>query len=234
MPDGVTLSNCFAIGAVGYTGDPVCSAEMTTAPASSAAVLNKSISPGQLPAPIPGVPQQTAQARLTIANTGNVSANRLVVTDADAAFFDAVNLGRVASVTFPLGADRVQVDALTSTGWTTGTPRASGSSYPLPTGVAAADVVGLRVTFTHSSGDYALRPCEGTPTPASCTGAVVLDVHPRSTLRSDPDTVTPAELENTATAGFETRLQAPGTLAPVDPVEATLDLVEGDPQLQVD
>jgi uncharacterized repeat protein (TIGR01451 family) len=234
VPDGVTLSNCFAIGSVGFAGDPACSAEVTTAPASSSAVLNKSIAPGQLPAPIPGVPQQTAQARLTIANTGNVSARRLVVTDADASFFDAVDLGRVASVTFPLGADRVQVDALTAAGWSLGTPRASGSSYPLPAGVAAADVVGIRVTFTHSSGDFALRPCEGTPTPASCTGAVVLDVHPRGTLRSDPDTAPPAELENTATAGFETRLQSAGTLAPVDPVEANLELVEGDPELQVD
>lgn len=233
-PDGLGFRNCFVVGAVGYTGDPACSAEMTTAPASSAAVLNKSIAPGQLPAPIPGVPEQTAQVRLTVANTGNVSAKRLQVTDADAAFFDAVDLGRVASVTFPLGADRVQVDALTASGWTAGTPRASGASYPLPTGVVAADVVGLRVTFTHSSGDYALRPCEGTPTPGSCTGAVVLDVHPRAELRSDPGTTPPAELENSASAGFETRLQAAGSLAPVDPVEATLDLVDGEPQLRVD
>lgn len=233
-PDGFSFRNCFVVGAVGFAGDPACSAEMTTAPASSGAVLNKSIAPGQLPAPIPGVPQQTAQVRLTVANTGNVSARRLQVTDADDAFFDAVDLGRVASVTFPLGADRVQVDALTASGWTAGTPRASGASYPLPSGVSAGDVVGLRVTFTHSSGDYALRPCEGTPTPGSCTGAVVLDVHPRATLRSAPGTTPPAELENTASAGFETRLQAAGTLAPVDPVEASLDLVEGEPQLQVD
>lgn len=232
IADGLTFQNCFVVGAVGYDGDPACSAEMTTAPAASGAVLNKSIAPGQLPAPIPGVPEQTAQVRLTVANTGNVSAKRLEITDADAAFFDAVDLGRVNSVTFPLGANRVQIDALTAAGWTTGTPVASGSTYPLP--VPAGDVLGVRVTFTHNSGDYALRPCEGTPTPGACTGAVVLDVHPRSTLRSDPDTVPPAELENSASAGFETRLQAPGALAPVDPVEATLDLVEGDPQLDVD
>lgn len=234
VADGIAFRNCFVVGAVGYAGDPACSAEMTTAPAASGAVLNKSISPGRLPAPIAGVPQQTAQVRLSVANTGNVSARQLQVTDADARFFDAVDLGRVRSVTFPLGANRVRVDALTAAGWTEGTPVASGSSYPLPAGVAAADVIGLRATFTASSGDYALRPCEGTPTPAACTGVVVLDVHPRTTLRSDAATPPPTELENSASAGFETRLQAPGALAPVDPVEATLDLVAGDPQLDVE
>ncbi|MET0191074.1 MAG: DUF5979 domain-containing protein [Pseudonocardia sediminis] len=234
VADGIAFRNCFVVGAVGYTGDPACSAEMTTAPASSGAVLNKSIAPGQLPAPIPGVPEQTAQVRLTVANTGNVSAKRLQITDADAAFFDAVDLGRVRSVTFPLGANRVQVDARTGAGWATGTPVASGASYPLPAGVAAGDVTGVRVTFTNSSGDYALLPCEGTPTPTACTGAVVLDVHPRATRRSDPGATPPAELENTASAGFETRLQTAGVLAPVDPVDASLDLVEGEPQLDVE
>lgn len=234
IADGLTLRNCFAIGAVGYTGDPVCSAEMTTAPATSGAALNKSIAPGQLPAPIPGVPQQTAQVRLTIANTGNVSANRLQITDEDTPFFDAVDLGRVASVTFPLGANRVQVDVRTASGWVTGTPVASGASYPLPAGVPAADVIGVRVTFTNSDGGYSLRPCEGTPTPLACTGVVVLDVHPRGTKRSDPDAAPDPELENEASAGFETRLQSAGSLAPVDPVSASLDLVEGDPELDVE
>lgn len=232
VPDGVTLSNCFAAGAVGWTGPAVCSAEVTTAPAASGAVLNKSISPGQLPAPIPGVPQQTAQVRLTVANTGNMSAKRLQITDADADFFDAVNFGQVRSVTYPIGANRLQVDALTDGGWVTGTPVSSG--YALPAGVAAGDVIGVRLTFTNSDGGYSLRPCEGTPTPTNCTGAVVLDVHPRSTLRSDSEAMPPAELDNSATAGYETRLQTPGTLAPIDPVEATLDLVEGDPQLDVE
>ncbi len=232
VPDGVTLSNCFAAGAVGWVGDPVCSAEVVTAPAASGAALNKSISPGQLPAPIPGVPQQTAQVRLAVANTGNVSANRLQVTDDDADFFDAVNFGQVRSVTFPVGANRLQVDARTAGGWVTGSPVASG--FGLPGGVSAADVLGVRLTFTHSSGDYALRPCEGTPTPASCTGVVVLDVHPRGSLRSDPETAPPAELDNTAVAGYETRLQAPGVLATIDPVNATIDLVEGDAQLDVE
>ncbi|GAA4739923.1 hypothetical protein GCM10023350_25420 [Nocardioides endophyticus] len=234
VPDGVQLSNCFTAGAVGWTGDPVCSAEVVTAPASSGAALNKSIAPGQLPAPIAGVPQQTAQLRLAVANTGNVSAKRLQVTDEDTDFFDAVDFGKVRSVAFPVGANRIQVDALTSSGWVTGTPVASGANYPLPGGVTAADVIGVRLTFTNSDGDYSLRPCEGTPTPMNCTGVVVLDVHPRSTLRSDADTAPPMELDNTASAGYETRLQTAGTLATVDPVDATLDLVDGAPQLDVE
>ncbi|GAB3196106.1 hypothetical protein GCM10027062_04560 [Nocardioides hungaricus] len=232
VPDGTTLSNCFAAAAVDWTGDPVCSAELLTAPAASGAVLNKSISPGQLPAPIPGVPQQTAQVRLAVANTGNVSAKQLQVTDTDSDFFDAVDFGRIRSVSFPVGANRLQVDALTASGWVTGNP--VGSGFGLPDQVDEQDVIGVRLTFTNSDGGYSLRPCEGSPTPAGCTGVVVLDVHPRSTLRSDPATAPPAQLDNTAVAGYETRLQAPGTIATIDPVEATLDLVEGDPQLDVD
>ena len=46
-------------------------------------MINKSIQPSTLAEPIPGVPKQTAQVKLTVANTGNVSANRLVLTDED-------------------------------------------------------------------------------------------------------------------------------------------------------
>lgn len=233
VPDGVSFRNCFATGAVGWSGDPACAAEVTTAPSASGATINKSITPGQLAAPIPGVPEQTAQVRVTIANTANMSARRLQVTDADADFFDAVDFGGIRSVTFPVGANRVQVDALTAAGWQAGTPVASSGSYGLPAGIVAADVVGVRVTFTAAGGGYGLTPCEGTPTPASCTGVVVFDVHPRATLRADPGTATPVAIDNSASGGFETRLQTSDTLAPVDPVAATLGLVEGDAQLDV-
>ncbi|WP_134768512.1 DUF5979 domain-containing protein [Nocardioides sp. 1609] len=235
VPDGVTLSNCFAAGAVGWDGDPVCSPGLESAPASSAAAINKSIAPGRLVAPIPGVPRQTAQVRLTIANTGNMSARQLQLTDEDRDFFDAVDLGKVASVQFPLASDRVRIDVFDGTGWVSGTPVAKGASaFPLPAGVAAGDVQGVRATFTSASGGYDIRPCEGTPTPAGCTAVVVLDVHPRETLRSDPAQPVPEDLENTLVGGYETRLQAPGVLNPVAPVTADLVLAEGDPELDVD
>ena len=80
-------------------------------------------------------------------------------------------------MTFPVGANRVRLDALTAVA---GSPaRRASAPWALPTGVAAADVLGVRATFTANAGGYALRPCEGTPTPSSCTGAVTFDVHPR-------------------------------------------------------
>ncbi|MFB9312694.1 DUF5979 domain-containing protein [Nocardioides plantarum] len=244
VADGQTLTNCFQASGDGWTGfaDDVCSAGVRTGPADSGAVINKAIQPAELAEPVPGVPTQTAQVRLTIANTGNTSASRLVLTDEDldpAApagvrdFWDSVDLAQVSGVTFPLGADRVQLDALTAGGWVAGTPDGS-APWGLPTGVAPADVLGLRATFTANAGGYALRPCEGAPTPASCTGQVTFDVHPRQTRRSDGQPLGRVTLTDSASGGFETRLQTTGTLQPVAPVEATLSFVRGAPQLAVD
>lgn len=235
VDDGVEISNCFVFAADGLaTSDPVCSPSVETGPVSSIASINKSISPGELAEQIPGVGQQTAVMALTIANTGNLNAKRLVLTDVDEDFFDAVNFGRVRSVAFPTGANRVQIDALTASGWHEGTPIGSQTNYPLPSGVAPVDVIGLRMTFTNSNGGYEIRPCEGTPTPTSCTGRIELDIHPRETLRSDATKSIPDELENTLTGGFETRIQTPGTVQPIAPTEATLKFIPGAAELDVD
>lgn len=243
VPDGQTVNNCFQSAGEGWTGfaNDVCSAGVQTGPAASGAVINKSIQPSTLDEPIPGVPTQTAQVRLSIANTGNTSASRLVLTDEDLDpdapgavrdFWDSVALGSVSAVTFPIGADRVRIDVLTATGWVTGTPGGS-APWALPSGVAAADVLGLRATFTANAGGYALRPCEGTPTPGSCTGSVTFTVHPRQTRRSDGEPLGQPTLVDTASGGFETRLQTPGALQDVAPVEATLGFESGTPQLAV-
>lgn len=238
VPDGVTLRNCFQAAAATWGGgDPACAAEVITAPAASAATINTSIAPGQLPAPIAGVPRQTAQVRQSIANTGNTSASRLGLTDADADFFDAVDFAGITSVVFPAGANRVQIDALTTDGWQDGRPVGTpvgGAAYGLPSGVSAGQVRGVRATFTNSAGGYLLTPCVGTPTPVSCTGVVQFGVHPRTSLRSEPEAPVPDTLDNILTGGFETRLQEPGNLASVGRVDATLSFVEGDPQLSVD
>lgn len=244
VPDGQTINNCFQSAGADWTGfaNDVCSAGVQTGPAASGAVINKSIQPSTLDEPIPGVPTQTAQVRLSIANTGNTSAVRLVLTDEDldpAApgavrdFWDSVSLGSVTAVTFPIGADRVRIDVLTAAGWVTGVPDAS-APWALPAGVAAADVLGVRATFTANAGGYALRPCEGTPTPSSCTGAVTFTVNPRQTHRSDGEPVGRVTLTDTASGGFETRLQSAGTVQDVNPVEATLGFVGGTPQLAVE
>lgn len=243
IPDGRTLDNCFQSGAqdwVGFAGD-VCSAGVQTGPANGGAVINKRIEPSTLPEQVPGVPKQTAKVTLTIANTGNVSATRMVLTDEDLDpsapsavrdFWDSVDFGQVSSVQFPVGANRVQLDALTADGWVTGTPDGS-APWELPSGVAPDEVIGVRATFTNSAGGYALRPCEGAPTPDACTGKVVLDVHPRQSRRSDGQPVGRVTLTDTASGGYETRLEAPTTLRPIAPVESTLAFVSGAPQLAV-
>ncbi|WP_235736571.1 hypothetical protein [Nocardioides alcanivorans] len=157
IADDVSFSNCYAFEATNLAdGSPVCSPGLTTGPASSTSSLNKQITPTKsLVEQIPGVGKQTAQVELTSVNTGNVSARRLVLTDADADFFDAVYLGRVHSLVFPVGADRVRIDALVDGTWVEGAASAklaNDATYPLPSTVDASAVTGVRVTFFHSSG----------------------------------------------------------------------------------
>ena len=229
-PDGTTFTNCFAISADGgYNTSPACSASLETDPASDSASLNKSINPGQLPKPVPGLPQQHADVTLTVVNTGNMSAKSLQMTDQDSDFFDAVDLVSITSNQMPAGADRVQVDAFVNGAWVDGTPAASAA---LPSGVNAADVTGIRATYTSTStanSGYTLTPC---PSGTSCQGILHLDVSPRETLRSTGGPV-PDHLEDTVSGAFLTMLETDGRPRPIDPVTATLDLVKGTPRLDV-
>ncbi|MFI6941922.1 DUF5979 domain-containing protein [Streptomyces sp. NPDC050418] len=231
VPDGTTLQNCYSIDAGGdYTpGAPVCGPSMDTAPASDSASLNKSISPGTLPEYVPGLPRQHADMSLTIANTGNMSAKTLQMTDRDEDFFDAVDLVSIKSNQMPAGANRVQIDAYVDGEWVNGTPS---SSAALPAGVNAADVTGIRATYssTSTSNDgYVIKPlCGG----SSCSGILVLDVSPRHSLRSNGEPV-PSHLEDTVSGSFLTKLQTDGDPKAIDPVDATLDLVKGTPRLTV-
>ncbi|SDK97994.1 DUF5979 domain-containing protein [Streptomyces indicus] len=231
VPDGTTLQNCYSIDAGGdYTpGAPVCGPSMDTAAASDSASLNKSISPGSLPEYVPGLPRQHADMRLTIANTGNMSAKTLRMTDRDTDFFDAVDLVSIKSNQMPAGANRVQIDAYVDGKWVNGTPS---SSAALPAGVNAADVTGIRVTYSSTSttnDGYVIKPeCAS----SSCSGILVLDVSPRQSLRSSGDPV-PSHLEDTVSGSFLTKLQAPDRPKAIDPVDATLDLVKGTPRITI-
>ncbi|MGW2399697.1 DUF5979 domain-containing protein [Kitasatospora sp. NPDC001664] len=229
-PDGTTFSNCFTLTAdSGYTsGDPLCSSSMNTGPASDSASLNKSISPGQLPQYVPGLERQHADVALTVVNTGNMSAKTLQVTDQDADFFDAVDLTAITSNKMPAGADRVQVDAFVNGAWVNGTPAGSAA---LPAGVNAADVTGVRATWSSTStfnDGYTLTPCGGD----SCAGVLHLDVSPRPALRSTGGPV-PDQLEDTVSGSYLTKLETDGQPAAISPVTATLKLVKGNPVLAV-
>ncbi|WP_428953432.1 DUF5979 domain-containing protein [Streptomyces sp. cg35] len=231
VPDGTTLQNCYSIDAGGdYTpGAPVCGPSMDTAPASDSASLNKSISPGTLPEYVPGLPRQHADMTLTVANTGNMSAKYLQMTDRDEDFFDAVDLVSIKSDQMPAGADRVQIDAYVNGAWVNGTPA---SSAALPAGVNAGDVTGIRATYSSTSTNndgYVIKPeCAG----QSCSGILVLDISPREKLRSTGKPV-PSHLEDTVSGSFLTKLEAEDSPKAIDPVDATLNLVKGDPVIDV-
>jgi uncharacterized repeat protein (TIGR01451 family) len=106
-------------------------------------------------------PSSTLQAKpadpitvdLRARSTGTLSPKVLVIEDADDTFWNAFTLKSFTLPNTPTGADRVQVDARTADGrWHTGTPVATGSAT-LPDGVSAADVTGLRFTYTRADGD---------------------------------------------------------------------------------
>ena len=135
----------------------------------------------------PGVQSTVA---LSLRNTSNVPAESLTLQDpkiADAAAsalaasnpFSIVDFVSFGAVTAPQGADRVTVDAYVFSGsawnWVAGTPSTI-AGIGLPGGVAAADVAGLRFSFTDSAGD-------ATITENGTAGAVQLTVAQRSAHR---------------------------------------------------
>ncbi len=242
IANDVVLTNCFTTGVAGALepSDPACSGNITTGPADAAAALNKNIAPGTLPQYVPGLPAQYADVSVSIRNTGNLSAKSLSITDADADFFDAVDFSKIKSVKFPRGANRIQVDALTATGWVMGT---AGAQAALPAGVQAADVLGVRSTFTSTrtgNGGFVITPCNGKTdgagdsTDTGCIGTLVYEVSPRQTLRSDPAAAVPAQLQNTASGTYWTNLAPGGPVSVGDDVEADLELTPGSTELAVE
>ncbi|MDR6972050.1 DUF5979 domain-containing protein [Leifsonia shinshuensis] len=100
-------------------------------------------------------PADPIQVNLRARSTGTLSPKLLVIEDSDDSFWNAFTLKSFTLPNTPTGADRVQVDARTGQGasaqWQSGTPTALGSAA-LPAGVAAADVTGLRFTYSRADG----------------------------------------------------------------------------------
>ncbi|MEU8887605.1 DUF5979 domain-containing protein [Streptomyces sp. NPDC048442] len=239
VADDVTFRNCARITSGSrVVKDDVCTGESNvTKPARSGGSIQKSITPSVVAKTLPGVPRQEPDVRIEARNTGNINLRELVVTDADADFFDAADFVRITGVTFPPGADRVRVDACT-TGCTTTTPTYVTGTYTtsttpgLPSGVAAADVRGLRFTFSHSGGGYVLTP--GAPDRrGACPKIVCFKVAARQNLRSAPGTPIPGTVSDTAGAEGSSRLQPPDGTFPFGDSTATLKVEEGRGRLEV-
>lgn len=130
-------------------------------------------------------PKDPIQVALQARSAGTLAPKVLVIEDSATTFWNAFTLKSFTQPTPPTGADRVQVDARTGLGaqavWTTGTP-ATMTAAALPAGIAAADVTGLRFTFTKA---------DGTAFAASGPGDnVTLNVSLRSALRDGSGPVT--------------------------------------------
>ena len=240
IPVGATLQNCQRTTAstdVGSGSSDACAPLLTVKAPSAGGAVQKVIAPSSVALHLPGVSPQTAQIRIKAQNTGTIPLNRIVVTDTDASFFDSVDLTTLDAINFPPGANRVQVDACTggcqSGTFINGVPTAS-TRPGLPAGVVAADVQGLRFTFTNSSGGYVLTPGANFPSGPPCPGATVcFSVAPRISLRSDPSSLIPASLSDTASAAGESQLQPAGTTFPFGDSTAPLSVVKGTTQLGV-
>ncbi|MFD0638213.1 DUF5979 domain-containing protein [Catenulispora yoronensis] len=181
--------------------------------------------------------------KIRAANVGNVPMDRIVVVDPDpaqadpTAFFDSVDLVSLDGVSFPPGADRVQVDACTSFAncaagtYSLGTP---GATPALPAGVAPGSVTGLRFTFTNStatSGQYLLIPGSNYPTGGPCpNGTVCFTVAPRVDLRSNPSQPIPDTVPDIAAASGSDVLTG-GSLTPFGSAPAQLVVTPGSIQL---
>ncbi len=238
--DGIRFQNCYLVTADGVPvingdqGDSTrCASEVITSPPDSAANLSKFITPASVPKPTPGLTPQTAEVKIRVSNTGNTHLKFLQVVDSDddgagRDFFDSFDFVQFNGVSFPPGANLVQLDACTtgcaSDTWIDGSPTAS-DTPSLPGSVAAADVQGVRVTFTSSSSANAgfnLTPGENFPTGGACPQAsICFDVTPRETTRSSGDPVD-GNHENTIQASGESYVgvfEIPDTTGDVDVTE---------------
>ena len=240
QPAGAGILNCqktFVSSTLGTTDSgSKCAPRLVSAPPAASGAVNKSIVPPSVARTIPGVPAQKAQVRLQGQNNGNIPMNRIVITDADAGFFDAADLVSLDGVNFPPGSNQVQVDACTSAAdcsagtFTAGSP---GATPALPAGVSPATVQGLRFTFTNSAGGYVLVPGANLPAGGACPNATAcFTVSPRSALRSDPAGTVPDALNDTATAGGESPL-TPGALQSFGNASAALGITAGTTRLAV-
>jgi fimbrial isopeptide formation D2 family protein len=112
-----------------------------------ASTIDKTVTPTN----VPGLPGTPVKFTLAADNSSNTAIDSLTVQDPSVLptnAFDYLAITGLGAVTFPSGADRVQVDYY-RTAWTTGSPSATAA---LPTGVDPATIKGLRFIFTSTTG----------------------------------------------------------------------------------
>ncbi len=217
--DGRTLDNTATVTA-DNANTKQDSADVTlTVPATLAASTTKSIDP-------PGGPD-TAGSTTTVAvsgtNNSNVAVHQLVINDPVALDdgtppttgnpFQFLALNTLDSVSYPDGADTAQVRVFNGTEWVDGPVVSAPASPTLPVSVDPADVTGVQLIFTDTSGD-------GIPPGASAD--VSFDVALREVI---PEDQLPLVITNTADT---TVIDDNGNSATSDPASATYRIPPND------
>ena len=156
---------------------------------------------------------------------------QVTITDADADFWNAVQLAPdpALSVTLPAGADQVRIDALVGTSWVEG---AFGATAALPAGTAPADIVGVRAVFRNAAGDVFSRNAP----PDDWSAQLSFDVVVLTTQRDGTALALPSTLPNAATVVSE-RLDGlyadaeadAGAELTIDPGTHQIDVVKSQP-----
>ena len=154
------------------------------------------------------------------------SAQQVTITDADADFWNGVQLAAdpALAVVLPAGADEVRIDTLVGATWVEGVfaPTAA-----LPTGVDPAAVVGVRAVFRNAAGEVFSRNAP----PDDWTAQLSFDILVLTTQRDGSALALPSTLANTASAVNE-RLDGLYAAAD-DDADAELSIDPGTHQLDV-
>lgn len=244
--DNVEILNCFDASGADPNSENVavsnaCAPSITTGPQEAGAGIEKVIDPKELPEFIAGMEAPTAMVTLSVSNEGNLSAKRLILEDKDEDFFNAFEFHGFTELKFPVGANRVQIDAFNGTEWVFGTPA---DKAALPGGVPNDAVRGIRAIFSSTSTEnngFVLTPCskpEEDAAKANCRGELAFSVKLLEELR-DPGTgngSTVGTHENTLNGGYQTIIQGDGPDAKEDvgPTIEDIEVVPGNSSMHVE
>lgn len=136
--------------------------------------LESTISKTVTPNSVVGLPNTVVNFDLSATNTSNTAVDKLIIEDpAESASnaFDYLVVTGLTNVTFPSGANRVQVDWYNGTTWTLGSPAASAT---LPGNLSL--VKGLRLTFSNSGSTKIAAGATGSFRIATKTTAAVSNI----------------------------------------------------------
>ena len=160
----------------------------------------KTVTPESSPAAL----GRAVEFALGATNTSNGSVDELVIqepADTSSTILDYIEITGLSGLDLPAGADRVRIDWFDGTDWNTGTAAATAT---LPVGVDTADIRGIRVVFSSSTGRVDRGATGGitvegelTSTAAALVSTQTLTNTASSWVRFDATTTTPEPAADT-------------------------------------